>query len=225
LADLRRLSILRAWCVMESLEADEPALPRILAALDAQDRSRRPARTLDAGGRGEAMGRLRNPRPVPGRRHLVHRGRRVGTPTRNGGQWAFRFATPVGEELIQAIAGRIADPPGGRGGDPVQAVSCCPKVAESALTGAVRMLAGSTASTPSLAGGRRWQAEGLRRSIHRIFAQTWQPWASLALRFARPSHCRASAIARRCLAAQTWQPSKLRPATATQTWQPWLFPS
>jgi ParB family chromosome partitioning protein len=39
----------------------------------------------------------------------VHRGRRVGTLTRNGGQWVFRFATTIGEDMIQALADRIGD--------------------------------------------------------------------------------------------------------------------
>jgi ParB family chromosome partitioning protein len=47
--------------------------------------------------------------PVPDRRHVVHRGRRVGTLTRNGGQWVFRFATTIGEEVVQALADRIGD--------------------------------------------------------------------------------------------------------------------
>ena len=46
---------------------------------------------------------------MPDRRHVVHRGRRVGTLTRNGGQWVFRFATTIDEEVVQALADRIGD--------------------------------------------------------------------------------------------------------------------
>ena len=116
----RRLAALRARRVMEAVEADPRALPRILEALDAHVRasaSRRgggvdPEEQIDvllraAEGRGgpRPAGRV----PVPDRRHVVHQGRRVGTLTRNGGQWVFRFSTSVQDEVVQALADRMGD--------------------------------------------------------------------------------------------------------------------
>jgi ParB family chromosome partitioning protein len=113
LAEPRRLSVLRARRVMESLEVDATALPRILAALDAQGRGgvdpdaqiESLMRAAEGRGGGGSVPRA----PVPDRRHVVHRGRRVGTLTRNGGQWVFRFATTIGEEVVQALVDRIGD--------------------------------------------------------------------------------------------------------------------
>lgn len=110
LIEPRRLSILRARRVMEALEADEAALPRILAALDALGRSGDPEGQVDAlmraaEGRGGVSAATRA--PVPDRRHVVHQGRRVGTLTRNGGQWIFRFATTIDEAVVQALADRL----------------------------------------------------------------------------------------------------------------------
>ena len=100
LADPRRLSVLRARRVMEALETDDAVLPRILAALDAPGRvNADPDAQIDtlmraAEGRGGDRPVTRE--PIVDRRHVVHRGRRVGTLTRNGGQWVFRFATTIG---------------------------------------------------------------------------------------------------------------------------------
>jgi ParB family chromosome partitioning protein len=110
LTEPRRLSVLRARRVMESLEADEAALPRILAALESQGPSVDPEGQIDAlmraaEGRGGASAGTRA--PVPDRRHIVQNGRRVGTLTRNGGQWIFRFATTIDEAVVQALADRI----------------------------------------------------------------------------------------------------------------------
>ncbi|MFZ4408564.1 MAG: ParB/RepB/Spo0J family partition protein [Paracraurococcus sp.] len=113
LAEPRRLSVLRARRVMEALEADDAALPRIFAALDGLGRAGvDPEAQIDAlmraaEGRGGDRSAARP--PVPDRRHVVHRGRRIGTLTRNGGQWVFRFANTITEEVVQALADRIGD--------------------------------------------------------------------------------------------------------------------
>jgi ParB family chromosome partitioning protein len=113
LAEPRRLSVLRARRVMEALETDNAVLPRILAALDGPGRGvADPEAQIDilmraAEGRGNDRPATRE--PVADRRHVVHRGRRVGTLTRNGGQWVFRFATTIGEDVVQALADRLGD--------------------------------------------------------------------------------------------------------------------
>ncbi len=115
----RRLAVLRARRVMEAVEADPRALPRILDALDAHARASAsrhggvdPEEQIDvllraAEGRGGARPPARV--PLPERRHVVHGGRRVGTLTRNGGQWVFRFATSMRDEVVQALVDRIGD--------------------------------------------------------------------------------------------------------------------
>ncbi|MFC7612199.1 hypothetical protein [Teichococcus aestuarii] len=45
----------------------------------------------------------------PERRHIVHEGRRIGTLTRNGGQWVFRFATSLTDETVHAMADRLPE--------------------------------------------------------------------------------------------------------------------
>lgn len=116
LSDPRRLSVLRARRVMEAIEADPDVLPRILGALDAQATGR--DGTLDpdeqlgmlmrAAERRHWAVRSSEPEPTP-RRHVVHGGRRVGTLTRNGGQWIFRFATTVRGEVVHALADRLGE--------------------------------------------------------------------------------------------------------------------
>jgi ParB family transcriptional regulator, chromosome partitioning protein len=115
----RRLAVLRARRVMEAVEADSRALPRILDALDAhacvaasrgggvdpEEQIDLLIRAAEGRGRGSSAARA----PLPERRHVVHRGRRVGTLTRNGGQWVFRFATSIGDDVVQALADRIGD--------------------------------------------------------------------------------------------------------------------
>jgi hypothetical protein len=39
---------------------------------------------------------------------IVHRGRRVGTLIRNGGQWVVRFASTTDDRMVLAIADRIS---------------------------------------------------------------------------------------------------------------------
>lgn len=116
----RRLAVIPARRVMEAIEGDAGALQRILAALDAHHRSVSDGRSSnDAGaqieilmraaeGRGEGRGGSRS--PVPERRHIVHQGRRIGTLTRNGGQWVFRFATSISDSDVQTLAERLALP-------------------------------------------------------------------------------------------------------------------
>lgn len=115
LREPRRLSVLRARRVMEAVEGDPDALERICEALDVHAgpaRAPEPDEQIQvlmraAEGRGVDRPAARS--PVPERRHVVHRGRRVGTLTRNGGQWVFRFATSVGEDVVQALADRLGD--------------------------------------------------------------------------------------------------------------------
>jgi hypothetical protein len=47
---------------------------------------------------------------VPERKHIVDRGRRIGTLTRNGGQWVFRFATSLSDSDVQALTQRLGLP-------------------------------------------------------------------------------------------------------------------
>ncbi len=115
----RRLAMLRARRVMEAVEADASALPRILDALDAHARASAPRmggidpeEQIDILLRAaEGRGGARPPAgaPLPERRHVVHGGRRVSTLTRNGGQWVFRFATSMRDEVVQALVDRIGD--------------------------------------------------------------------------------------------------------------------
>jgi ParB family chromosome partitioning protein len=118
LRDPRRLSILRARRLMEVVEAEHGALDRMVDALEAQARASASAGAPDPDDQIElllrvAEGRAGTPgssrEPVPDRRHVVHRGRRIGTLTRNGGQWVFRFATSIGEEVVQELADRLGE--------------------------------------------------------------------------------------------------------------------
>lgn len=116
LAEPRRLAVLRARRVMEAVEASPEALPRILEALDTYRRQSHSAFDPDeqiavlmraAEGRGARQAPMQ-PEP-PERRHIVHQGRRIGTLTRNGGQWVFRFATSLPDETVQAMADRLPE--------------------------------------------------------------------------------------------------------------------
>jgi ParB family chromosome partitioning protein len=117
LEEPQRLAVLLARRVMEAIENDGSMVQRILDALDAHRRSRGaasdPAGEIDillrvAEGRetGQAAARM----PVPERRHIVDQGRRIGTLTRNGGQWIFRFATSIPDDEVHALAERLAQP-------------------------------------------------------------------------------------------------------------------
>ncbi len=119
LREPRRLSVLRARRVMEAVETDARVLRRIVDAIDAHARAAEgrggapdpdeQVEVLVRAAEGRAGDRSGVRAALPERRHVVHRGRRVGTLTRNGGQWVFRFATSVSEEVVQALADRIGD--------------------------------------------------------------------------------------------------------------------
>jgi ParB family chromosome partitioning protein len=115
----QRLAVLPARRIMEAIEGDPTAVQRILDALDTYKQSladagspSNPAEQIDilirvAEGR---VGRTGPRAPVPERRHIVHQGRRIGTLTRNGGQWVFRFATSIPDSEVHTLAERLAIP-------------------------------------------------------------------------------------------------------------------
>jgi ParB family transcriptional regulator, chromosome partitioning protein len=117
----RRLAVLPARRIMEVIEGDPAAVQRIIEALDTHrravadsDSANDPAEQIEvliraAEGRSSG-GRVGARSPVPDRRHIVHRGRRIGTLTRNGGQWIFRFATSIPDSEVHALAERLAIP-------------------------------------------------------------------------------------------------------------------
>lgn len=116
LREPRRLAMLRARRVMEAVEADAGALPRILAALDGQQRSAGAAvdpdeqiAVLMRAAEGREVRPGSNRAALPERRHIVHQGHRIGTLTRNGGQWVFRFATTLSDETVQELADRLPE--------------------------------------------------------------------------------------------------------------------
>jgi ParB family transcriptional regulator, chromosome partitioning protein len=116
----QRLAVLPARRIMEVIENEPVAVQRILDALDDYRRSvteagspADPIAQIDvlvraAEGRAGRASGVRS--PVPDRRHIVHQGRRIGTLTRNGGQWVFRFATSIPDTEVQALAERLAVP-------------------------------------------------------------------------------------------------------------------
>lgn len=116
LQEPRRLAVLRARRVMEAVEASPDALGRILEALDTYRRQAQSAFDPDeqiavlmraAERRGSRQGAAQP--EAPERRHIVHEGRRIGTLTRNGGQWVFRFATSLTDDVVQAMADRLPE--------------------------------------------------------------------------------------------------------------------
>ena len=127
----RRLAVLPARRIMEVIEKEPGAVRRILDALDDYGRSViqagssvDPTAQIDVLFRA-AEGRLEGTSgariPVPDRRHIVHQGRRIGTLTRNGGQWVFRFATSIPDSEVRALVERLAVPLGD--GDGLSAAS------------------------------------------------------------------------------------------------------
>jgi ParB family chromosome partitioning protein len=116
----QRLAVLPARRVMEAIETDPTAVQRIQDALDGYKRStvasgspNDPAAQIDIlirAAEGRAGGSTGPRSPVPERRHIVHQGRRIGTLTRNGGQWVFRFATSIPDSEVHALAERLAIP-------------------------------------------------------------------------------------------------------------------
>ncbi|MBV8522010.1 MAG: ParB/RepB/Spo0J family partition protein [Acetobacteraceae bacterium] len=117
-----RLAVLPARRIMEVIEKDSTTVSRILDALDDYRQSAAnsgwpedPGVQIDvliraAEGRGANRAGPRS--PVPDRRHVVYQGRRIGTLTRNGGQWVFRFATSIPDSEVQALVERLAIPLG-----------------------------------------------------------------------------------------------------------------
>lgn len=117
LVEPRRLAVLRARRVMEAVEADPAAVGRIVAALDAharasssRDSGTDPDEQVDVlmrAAEGRGRGAPGSAGALPERRHIVHEGRRIGTLTRNGGQWVFRFATSLDDAVVHAVADQL----------------------------------------------------------------------------------------------------------------------
>lgn len=115
LQEPRRLGVLRARRVMEVVEADPDAARRMLRALDNHARACRARGTAVDGDEQVAVllraAEARDGAPVKAvaRRHVAHCGRRIGTLTRNGSQWVFRFASGIGDAAVQALADRMGE--------------------------------------------------------------------------------------------------------------------
>ncbi len=133
LEEPRRLAVIPARRVMEAIESDPAVVQRILDALDTYGQSAShnggspdPAAQIDILFRaveGKETGRASLRSPVADRRHIVHQGRRIGTLTRNGGQWVFRFATSIPDDEVYALTERLAVPVGESLGAPTNALS------------------------------------------------------------------------------------------------------
>jgi ParB family chromosome partitioning protein len=121
LVDARALPMLKARRLMAALEQDAGAMARVLAALDnqgtaAESRGLRPspddqveAAIRAAEGRSLPRGSDEAVAAIPNdKRVIVHRGRRVGTLIRNGGQWVVRFAASTDDRMVMAIAERLS---------------------------------------------------------------------------------------------------------------------
>ena len=121
LVDARALPMLKARRLMAGLEQDAGALVRVIAALDSQlfaseARGSKPspddqveAAIRAAEGRSLPRGSDDAAAGIPNdKRVIVHRGRRVGTLIRNGGQWVVRFASTTDERMVLAIAERLS---------------------------------------------------------------------------------------------------------------------
>jgi ParB family chromosome partitioning protein len=116
----QRLAVLPARRIMEVIENDATAVQRIQDALDSHRRSTAGMESptdaaaqievLIRAAEGRAGGKPGQRSPIPDRRHIVHQGRRIGTLTRNGGQWVFRFATSISDPEVHALAERLALP-------------------------------------------------------------------------------------------------------------------
>lgn len=116
----QRLAVLPARRVMEVIETDSEAVQRIQDALDDYKRSvaesgspNDPAAQINVliqAAEGRAGGSTGPRSAVAERRHIVYKGRRIGTLTRNGGQWIFRFATSIPDAEVQALVERLAIP-------------------------------------------------------------------------------------------------------------------
>jgi ParB family chromosome partitioning protein len=121
LVDARALPMLKARRLMAALEQDAGAMARVLAVLDnqgtaAESRGVRPspddqveAAIRAAEGRSLPRGSDEAVAAIPNdKRVIVHRGRRVGTLIRNGGQWVVRFAASTDDRMVMAIAERLS---------------------------------------------------------------------------------------------------------------------
>ena len=122
LVDARALPMLKARRLVAALEQDAGAIARVLGVLDnqlaaAEARGARPspddqveAAIRAAEGRSLSRGSNDVVAAIPNdKRMIVHRGRRVGTLIRNGGQWVVRFAATTDDRMVLAIAERISD--------------------------------------------------------------------------------------------------------------------
>jgi ParB family chromosome partitioning protein len=129
LQEPQRLAVLPARRIMEAIEGDSTALQRILDALDTYQQTitragspNDPAAQIEIlirAAEGKTGGRTGPRSPVPERQHIVHQGRRIGTLTRNGGQWVFRFATSIPDSEVHLLAQRLAIPITESNGDPL----------------------------------------------------------------------------------------------------------
>ena len=121
LVDARALPMLKARRLIAALEQDAGALARVTGALDSQlsaceARGSRPSPDDQV----EVAIRAAEGRNLPrsaddttaailnDKRVIVHRGRRVGTLIRNGGQWVVRFASTTDDQMVLAIAERLS---------------------------------------------------------------------------------------------------------------------
>jgi ParB family chromosome partitioning protein len=121
LVDARALPMLKARRLMAALEQDAGALARVIGALDSQlsnleARGLRPSpedqvevaiRTAEGRSLPRASEDITAAIPND-KRVIVHRGRRVGTLIRNGGQWVVRFASTIDDAMVLAIADRLS---------------------------------------------------------------------------------------------------------------------
>jgi ParB family transcriptional regulator, chromosome partitioning protein len=122
LVDARALPMLKARRLMAALEQDAGAMARVLGVLDSQlaaaeVRGGRPSPDDQV----EAAIRAAEGRSLPrsaddavtaipnDKRVIIHRGRRVGTLIRNGGQWVVRFAANTDDRMVLAIAERLSE--------------------------------------------------------------------------------------------------------------------
>ena len=115
LLEPRRLGALRARRVMEAVEADPDTAGRLVHALEIHARACR-ARGAAVDGDEQVAVLLRAAEARGGpttraaeRRHVAHDGRRIGTLTRDRGQWVFRFASGIGDATVQALADRMGE--------------------------------------------------------------------------------------------------------------------
>ena len=120
LRDPRRLAVLPARRIMEAIESDSAAFQRVITALDNYEKECSTSEVaIDPGSQidvliraaeGRGGGETSPRRAAPDRKHIVHEGRRIGTLTRNGGQWVFRFATSIPDAEVHLLTERLGAP-------------------------------------------------------------------------------------------------------------------